>query len=63
MPVPTEAIAHQAYAIRRATRAALFVEPRVLQRGRVPTTVPKPPMRSSDAIVPVTRGVALLLTV
>jgi len=66
-PVPTEAIALSipllAYAIRRATRAALSFEARGLQRDRVRTTLPQPPMTRSDAIVLATGLAALLVTV
>ncbi|WP_397543863.1 CbiQ family ECF transporter T component [Roseovarius salis] len=67
VPVPTEAIALAipllAYAIRRATRAALSFEARGLQLDRVRTTLPQPPMTRSDAIVLATGLVALLLMV
>ena len=67
VPVPTEAISLAipllAYAIRRATRAALSFEARGLQRDGVRTTLPQPPMTRSDAIVLATGLAALLLTV
>jgi energy-coupling factor transport system permease protein len=66
VPAPTEAIALAipllAYAIRRATRAALSFEARGLQRDRVRTTLPQPPMTGRDAIVLTTGLFALLVT-
>jgi len=67
VPVPTEVIALAipllAYAIRRATRAALSFEARGLQLDRVRTTLPQPPMTRSDAIALATGLAVLLLTV
>ncbi len=65
-PAPGEAIALAipllAYAIRRATRAALSFEARGLQPGRARTNLPQPTMSRTDAIV-LASGVLVLLLV
>ena len=50
-----------AYAIRRATRAALSFEARGLQPGGGRSHLPQPPMTRSDAIILASGGVALAL--
>lgn len=64
VPGPAEAIALAipllAYAIRRATRAALSFEARGLQPGRARTHLPQPGMTRADAVA-VASGVLVLL--
>lgn len=65
-PAPGEAIALAipllAYAIRRASRAALSFEARGLQPGRVRTHLPQPQMTRADAIFLMTGILALWLS-
>lgn len=67
VPGPAEAITLAipllAYAIRRATRAALSFEARGLQPGRARTHLPQPPMRLVDTIMLASGGLVLVLAV
>jgi energy-coupling factor transport system permease protein len=65
VPMPGEVIALAipllAYAIRRATRAAISFEARGLRPGRGRSHLPQPPMRRRDAITLASGGAALAL--
>lgn len=66
-PAPGEAITLAipllAYAIRRATRAALSFEARGLQPGRFRTHLPQPPMMQADAIMLASGGLILAIVI
>jgi energy-coupling factor transport system permease protein len=67
LPAPGEAISLAipllAFAIRRATRAALSFEARGLQPGRFRTSLPQRPMTRADAVIMASGALVLVLAV